>query len=112
MSQGQLTKVSAKTATEICGRYEITKDAGKLLGDSITPRQFVDLLVQAGQHLDVFDFLAHALPKREAIWWACLGVRHAQGTKLPPAESAALKSAVEWVLDPTESRRRLAQEAG
>ncbi len=34
------------------------------------------------------------------------------GTAMPPKQQAALKAAVEWVLDPDEPKRREAQEAG
>jgi hypothetical protein len=112
MSQSVLTKISSKTATDVCGHYEPSKKARKLLRDDLTPQQFIELLLQARQYVDAFDFLAHALPKREAIWWACLGVRHAQGVELPPNEFAALKAAVEWVLEPDEPKRRAAQAAG
>jgi len=112
MDQGPLSKVSAKTAGEVCGHYKVSENARKVLGDDFTPRQFVEQLVQMGKYPDVFDFLAHALPKREAIWWACLSVRHAQGSGLPAKEFAALKAAVEWVLAPDEARRRAAQAAG
>jgi hypothetical protein len=112
MSPGRLTKVAARTAGEVCGRYKPSRDAQKLLRDELPPLQFVERLLEAGQYVDAFDFLAHALPKREAVWWACLSVRHAQGAALPPREVAALKAAVEWVLQPGESQRRAAQAAG
>ena len=112
MSEAGLTKVTAKTAAEICGHYKVSEGAQKLLGPQLSPPQFVAALLQARQYVDVYDFLAHALPKREAIWWACLGVRHAQGVELPPLELAALKAAVEWVLEPGEPKRRAAQAAG
>ena len=112
MHQGPLTKVSAKTAAEVCRNYEPSKDARKVLRDGLAPREFIDLLVQAGRFLDAVDFLAHALPRREAVWWACVGVRHAQGGDLPPKERAALKAVVEWVLEPDEPKRRAAQAAG
>jgi len=112
MDQGAFGKVSAKTAAEVCGHYELSESAEKVLGDGVTPRQFVGQLVELRQYVDAFDFLAHALPKREAIWWACLSVRHAQGPALPAKEFAALKAAVEWVLEPDEPNRRAAQAAG
>ncbi len=112
MDQGAFSRVSAKTAAEVCGHYKLSKSAQKVLRDGVTPRQFVEQLVQLRQYVDAFDFLAHALPKREAIWWACLSVRHAQAPALPAKEFAALKAAVEWVLEPDESRRRAAQAAG
>ncbi len=112
MDQGSLVKVQAKTAAEVCEHYKLSKDARDLLRDGLTPRHFVDLLVQANRYRDAFQFLAHALPRREAVWWACLGIRHAQGSELPPKEFLALKAAVEWVLEPDEPHRRAAQAAG
>jgi hypothetical protein len=106
-----LTKISAKTAAEVCGLYGLSTSAQKLLRADLTPQQFVEMLFQAGLYVDAFDFLAHALPKRDAIWWACLGVRHALGSTLPPEQFAALKAAVEWVLEPDEPKRRAAQAA-
>jgi hypothetical protein len=105
-------KVTAKTAAEICGTYKLSADAEKLLRAEATPLQFAESLVQAGLYLDAFAFLAHGLPKREAIWWACLSVRHILGPELPPKERVPLKAAVEWVLEPDEAKRRTAQAAG
>src|SRR5271168_1724420 len=112
MSPGTLTKVEDRTAPEICEHYSPSKAVLKLLRPDQTPRDLVEALVQAGEYVAAFSFLAHALPKREAIWWACLAVRHTQGAALPPKELAALGAAVAWVLEPDESRRRAAQAAG
>jgi hypothetical protein len=111
MDPGPLAKVSAKTAAEVCACYEASPDARRLLRDGLTPREFVGLLLEAGQCIDAFDFLAHALPKREAVWWACLSIRHAQGPELPPGEVEALKAVVAWVLKPDEPNRRAAEAA-
>jgi hypothetical protein len=92
--------------------YEPSPTAVKIQRDDLTPRQFVDALVEAGQYSDAVDFLAHALPKREAVWWACLGVRHALGFGLRAEERAALSAAVAWVLEPDEPNRRTAEAAG
>jgi hypothetical protein len=112
MDQGTLAKVSAKKAAEVCGLYRLSKDVEELLRADLSPGQFVQVLLEEKRYVEAFDFLAHALPKREAIWWACLSIRHAQGPALPPREFAALKAAVEWVLEPDEPKRRAAQAAG
>jgi hypothetical protein len=112
MSPSQFSKVAAKTAAEVCRYYEVSTSAQKVLSNGVTPRQFVEQMVQLGQYTDAFDFLAHALPRRDAIWWACLSVRHCQGPALPPEEFAALKAAVEWVLEPDEPKRHAAHAAG
>jgi len=112
MNQVALTKISAKSAAEICALYKLSKQARTLFREDQTPSLFIETLVGDGKFLDAMTFLAYALPKREAIWWACLSVRHAQGPALPPSEFAALKAAVEWVLEPDEAKRRAAQAAG
>jgi hypothetical protein len=112
MSGAGSSKIGATTAAEVCAEYEPTPDAIKIHRAGSTPQQFVEQLVQAGQYLDAIDFLAHALPKRDAVWWACLGLRHALGGTLTPQAFAALKAAAEWVLEPDEPRRLAAQAAG
>ena len=112
MRSAELSTMSTTTAAEIRARYEPSPAVARIECGDLTPRQLVDVLVESGLYLDTIDFLAHALPKREAVWWACLGVRHTLGAALPPKEFAALKAAVEWVLEPDEPKRRAAQAAG
>ena len=49
--------------------------------------------MDAHEYTDAVRFLAHALPKREAVWWACLCVRKAAGANPPPPAQAAPASA-------------------
>ena len=72
----------------------------------MTPRQYLDLLVERQLHADAVQFLAHALPKREAVWWACLCARPVLGPEPPPAAAAALEAARAWVIDPRDEKRR------
>ena len=61
-------------------------------------------------------FLAYALPKREAVWWACLIAAEVLGPEPSPEAAAALEAAQAWVVDPTDDKRRAtfpaAQKAG
>jgi hypothetical protein len=112
MDPARSSKLSARTAAEVCEHYRPSKEARKLLQADWTPLRFVEELVRAVLYADAVEFLAHALPKREAIWWACLGTRYALGADQAPDQFAALKAAVEWVLEPDEPKRRAAQTAG
>src|SRR5437868_15322848 len=94
---GTFTRVSAKTAAEVCKRFSLQEPAKKLLRDDLTPRQFLDLLLQQKQHLDAVRLLAYALPKQEAVWWACLCARTVAGANPPPKVVAALQAAEKWV---------------
>src|SRR5262245_52976244 len=46
VGEAGLAKVAAKTAADVCQRFEIGKEAKALLRDGMTPRQYLDLLVE------------------------------------------------------------------
>ncbi len=52
--------------------------------------------------------LAHALPRREAVWWACRCIAEVPGPDASPTSTAALDAARDWVLDPKDEKRRAA----
>jgi hypothetical protein len=104
-----LVKVNAATAAEICARVYLDKEALQLLRPAMNPREFVEALVEKKQYLAGMDFIAHALPPREAIWWGCLCLQQTCGDKLEPWERAAARAAVQWVLQPNEANRAAAK---
>jgi hypothetical protein len=111
MSSSTLAKVTAKTAAEVCKTFPLGDDAKTLLRDGMTPPQFLAALTNKQLAVDAVRFLAHALPKREAVWWACLCTRAALGTAAEPAMAAAVQAAEKWVGDPSEDNRRAAGAA-
>ena len=54
--------------------------------------------------------MAHTLPQREAVWWACMCVSHTAPADLPAADRAAREAAEDWVRQQTDKSRRLAWE--
>lgn len=86
-----------------------------LAESSETPARYVDRLLEQQKYGDAARYLAFALPKREAVWWACRCARLAPGsTDSSDAGLAAiaLEKAERWVIDPTEENRRAAGIAG
>ena len=79
MTSATLKKVSAATAAEICHPIRFSEDIGDPPGEKATPREFLDLMVARKKFLAGIEFLAHALPKREAVWWGCLCGRRSHG---------------------------------
>lgn len=78
----------------------------------LPPSAYFDRLRQAGRQKDAAEFLAHALPRWEAVAWAARSVRDLRSADdRGPAETSALTAALLWVQDPSESRRRSAFEA-
>lgn len=112
MNQPPLTKIKATTAAEVCRNFDLRDDARPLLRDRQSPREFLDALLGGKKHAAAIDFLVHALPAREAIWWGCLCLQEAIGARLSPPDAEALKAAARWVLDPSEENRRAAQARG
>jgi hypothetical protein len=110
LNNSPLVNVTAVTASEICARFYLDKAALGLLNRAMSPREFVDALVQEKQYLAAIDFMAHALPPREAIWWGCLCLQRTCGDKLEPWERRAFRIAVQWVLQPGEATRTAAKE--
>jgi hypothetical protein len=112
MSQGTLNKVKAAKAAEICKHFDLKEEARPLLRDGLTPRDFVDSLLADRQYQSAIQFMAHALPPREAVWWGCLCLEHVSREKWSPEEKAAGKATVEWVLDPSEENRQATKAPG
>jgi hypothetical protein len=104
-----LAKVKASTAAEVCARFDLKKKARQLLGEGMGPREFVQALLANKEYIAGIDFMAHALPAREAVWWGCLCVQHAYGGDLCSPEKEACAAAVQWVIQPTEEHRAAAQ---
>ena len=111
MNQRRPPRLTAETTTEICGRFPLGDEARGLLADGIGPEAFLDRLLEAGHIVDAARFLAHGLPKREAVWWACRAARRAAGAKPSPEVDAAIRAAEAWVVEPTEENRRPAFDA-
>jgi hypothetical protein len=68
----------------------------------------LERLEQAGFLTEAMRLVAHALPKREAVWWACMCVSHTAPPDLPSIDRAAREAAEEWVRQQTDKTRRVA----
>jgi hypothetical protein len=103
-----LVKIQAATAAEICAHFYLQSNAKKILRGGTNPQEFLALLIEKRQYLPAIDFLAHALPAREGIWWGCLCMQHALGDDLPPLDRAAATATTRWVIEPSEENRAAA----
>jgi hypothetical protein len=110
MNNGTLIKIKAATAADVCAHFELNKEARTLLREGQVPREFVEALLANRQYITGIDFVGHALPAREAVWWGCLCLQHTCGSNLSISDQAACQAAVRWVLEPTEENRLAAKE--
>jgi hypothetical protein len=105
-------RVVAAKAAPICAKLALPDRVRGLLRANPDAAIFFKALVARGEHESATTFLAHALPPREGVWWACLCAEAAHGENLPKDEEIALLAAVRWVLEPTEANRRAAEAPG
>ncbi len=76
------------------------------------PEAFTQGLRSQGKLTEAVQFVAQALPRFEAVAWAARAVRDLPRTGRPgEAETAAIRSTLLWVQDPTDHRRRAARAA-
>lgn len=68
------------------------------------------MLLAADRTPDALRLIAHALPKREAVWWACMCARAVPALEPNPTDAEALVAAELWVRRPDEASRRATME--
>jgi hypothetical protein len=79
---------------------------------SLAPSAYFAQLRGQARRAEAVKFLALALPRLEAVAWAARAVRDTKTSAAPKADEVrALRSALLWVSDPRENRRRAAFEA-
>ena len=105
------TWISDKTVLEISRDANLGDEARGMLDEGQSPRAYLDLLIEKSLLVDAVRFLAHALGKRHAVWWACQCARKSAEPAPDEPTRAALEAAERWAADPSEANRRAAQEA-
>jgi hypothetical protein len=106
-----LTKITAKTAGEVCQLYALVEELKPIASQPVSPLQFLDwVLGQEDKPKDAVEFLARALPAREAVWWGSLCVLLV-GPPLSPKQQTALGWAALWACSPSDTNRAAAEKA-
>ncbi len=106
-----LNKVLILKAAEICRDIELGPEAGQLLQAGPDAAPYLNALLEQKLYIDAIRFMARALPKREATWWACLSARSTLTDSSAPPLKNALLAAEAWVFKPDEANRRQAEAA-
>lgn len=109
---GALTKVRFERAEQLAEVLAPSDEARLCLKPEASGAAFIRALADAGLNIDSLRYLAVALPRREAVWWACMTHRRLAGpdmaTDAAQAErdAACWKAAEAWVYEPTEQNRQ------
>jgi hypothetical protein len=105
-----LTRVAEQSSAAICRQAGLEPN-GKPLPPDQPPHTFLGVLAAESRFVEAIRFLAFALKKRDAVWWACACLRELAPKDAPPADKAALDAAEAWVRDPSDANRRTAFDA-
>jgi hypothetical protein len=80
------------------------------LANAQNARHYAELLVANGLWMAALNYLSHAIPPREGIWWGWYCARKATPPDPPPETLQALKVVETWIAQPTEANRALARD--
>jgi len=109
-------QVAVEDAAALVELAELGDEAAGALKPGMRPREFVLALREAERDADAIKALAHALPAREAVWWACRCLRAVNAPAPDSHGAAALDLAEQWAREPGDQRGReayaIAQELG
>ena len=97
-------------AIEVSRYVNLGEEAKKILNPEISANEFIEALAAKQLHPDAVQFIAHYLPKRQAVWWA-LGCVKQAGQELTPEQDNALKLTERWIADPNDENRQAAFRA-
>src|SRR5271157_934157 len=105
MGRDEVAKTPESPLRQLCARAKVGDEAKALLTDEFSTKEFIALLVEKELFPDALRLVAYLLPKREAIGWGCLCVRHILASQkdqpLPEVQVAAER----WVSAPHEENR-------
>jgi len=96
---------------DIAAVAELSEEAMGLLRPEIAPTDYVALLMSKKLYADAVRFVAHALPKREAVWWGWISAKRAAGADPPPKIKASLEAPEKWIAQPDDESGRAAMAA-
>ena len=106
-----LPKLAAPLAP-LLPRLELGADAAAAIAGAHTAAEGIERLQAAGFGVEAARLAAHALPKREAVWWACMCAAAVPSPQPSDSDAAARIAAEAWVRKPGEdSLRRAAWDA-
>jgi hypothetical protein len=115
MSQA-VSKLAAGDLASLIPHLGLTSEASAAADGSGGVEDALAKLEKAGFLLEATRLMAHALPKRETVWWSCMCASHTAPSDLADADQKCRRGAEEWVRQQNEQARYacwdLAQASG
>lgn len=106
-------KIVAERASDIIDANDLSSGSAEYLNSESSPEALIMKLSEASRWPDAIRVMASALPRREAVWWACVCSRQWENLSGDETDKMALEAAEKWVFKPSDEGRsksfRLAQ---
>jgi hypothetical protein len=110
MSQ-TINKLSTAQLGDVLQRCSLPEDALALVTGLPDAQAVIETLVANNYPLEATRVYAHALPKRESVWWACMCAGHTAPETLKEDDRKARDLAEQWVRNQKDETRRAAMDA-
>lgn len=105
-----LPKLTTPSAADLAAKFKPQPPAAALLKPGMSSSEYVHALEQNKMPTDTVNALAHGMPEKDSVSWACQSSRKVEG-KLNSADKSALDAAEAWVKNPTEATKSAAASA-
>lgn len=99
---------TGRTLNEFAEAAGLTEEARAVVATADDGPSALAALLDGGHPVGAIGLLAHALPKREGVFWAFTCARGATGDDAPEATQRALEVTRAWIAEPTDTNRRAA----
>lgn len=103
-----MEKIHTEYARELTKHFDL-EEGESLFNEELKTSDFLEILIKNECYLDAVTLLSHSLPKREAVWWACICAKKLQEKVADEIFEQSITAAEKWVYDPTEKNRRVAE---
>jgi hypothetical protein len=103
-----MVKLAAADLAKVIEQSGMAAPARAALGGTQDIRLAIGRLLEHGFVMEAARCFAHALPKREAVWWAAMCASHTAPPGLGEADRMAREAAESWVRQQTDETRRQA----
>ena len=99
-------------AVEVCAVFKVPAPALRLLEDDPSVGTAMNRFLAESHLAEARRMLAHAMPRRDAVWWAYLSAMEAARHKpFTPEQENSLDRVLAWLVSPTDAGRRACREA-
>jgi hypothetical protein len=110
MSDTKTNKLSAAQLSDVLQSCDLPAEAQALIIGMADAMGIIAALTQAGFAIEATRVFAHALPKREAVWWACMCAAHTAPAQPAEGDLKARELSETWVRQQSDETRRAAME--